>query len=158
MVWACIAYNFKGPLIILDYPGGRGGGMTAARYQEQVLLPFLIPVFHQLRLARPGVLFQQDNARCHTARATKKCLQDNNIPQFPHPPTSPDVNPIELVWFDWKNNIRARQTPIETKEELKRAAQEAWDALTIEQINQQINFMPKRVAAVVFAEGGNTGY
>ncbi|KAL5480880.1 hypothetical protein ACEPAI_9821 [Sanghuangporus weigelae] len=65
--------------------------------------------------------------------------------------TSPDVNPIEPVWFDWKNNIRARQTPIETKEELKRAAQEAWDALTIEQINQQINSMPKRVAA-------NTGY
>ncbi|KAL5519933.1 hypothetical protein ACEPAG_1593 [Sanghuangporus baumii] len=158
MVWACIAYNVKGPLLILDYPGGRGGGMTAARYRDQVLLPALIPFFNLLRLQNPAIQFQQDNARCHTARATIKCLQENHIPQFPHPPTSPDVSPIEPVWFDWKNNIRARPTPPTTIDELKIAAREAWDALTIQQINRQVESMPNRVDAVVFAEGGNTGY
>lgn len=158
MVWGCIAHNYKGPLVILDYPGGRGGGMTSARYQEQVLQPVLIPAFNRLCSERPDLQFQQDNARCHTARATSQCLQENNIPQFPHPPISPDVNPIEPVWFDWKNIFRGYDSVPETKEELIRAAQQAWDALTIEQINKQIESMPKRVAAVVFAEGGNTGY
>ena len=37
MVWGCIAYNAKGPLIFLDLPGGRGGGLTGSQYIEQVL-------------------------------------------------------------------------------------------------------------------------
>ena len=37
MVWGCIIEGVKGPQVILEYPGGRGGGMTAARYQDQVL-------------------------------------------------------------------------------------------------------------------------
>lgn len=37
MVWGCIMKGRKGPLVALEYPGGQGGGMTAARYQEQVL-------------------------------------------------------------------------------------------------------------------------
>jgi hypothetical protein len=27
----------KGPLVVLEYPGGKGGGMNAKQYQEQVL-------------------------------------------------------------------------------------------------------------------------
>ena len=132
--------------------------MTAARYKEQVLLPVLIPAFQALQAERPELQFQQENARCHTARATKACLQENNIPLFPHPPVSPDVNLIESVWFDWKNIIQAHDRLIRTKEELKQLAQEAWDKLTIAQINKQIESMPKRVSAIVFAQGGNTGY
>ena len=37
MVWGCIAYGKKGPLIVLEYPDGKGGGMTALCYQQQVL-------------------------------------------------------------------------------------------------------------------------
>ena len=108
MVWACIAYNLKGPLIILSYPGGRGGGMTAARYKEQVLEPVLIPIFHQLHSVRPNLVFQQDNACFHVAKASIQLLDRNSVPRFPHPPISPDVSAIEPVWFGWKNNFRAR--------------------------------------------------
>jgi hypothetical protein len=27
----------KGPLVVLEYPGGKGGGMNSTRYCEQVL-------------------------------------------------------------------------------------------------------------------------
>ena len=37
MVWTCIMQGYKGPLVVLDYPGGRGRGMTADRYQTLVL-------------------------------------------------------------------------------------------------------------------------
>jgi transposase len=31
MIWACIMEGNKGPMVVLDYPGGKGGGMTADR-------------------------------------------------------------------------------------------------------------------------------
>jgi hypothetical protein len=37
MIWACIMKGNKGPMVVLDYLGGQGGGMTTDRYQEQVL-------------------------------------------------------------------------------------------------------------------------
>jgi hypothetical protein len=36
-VWGCIAEGRRGPLVVLDYPRGKEGGMTAKRYQDQVL-------------------------------------------------------------------------------------------------------------------------
>jgi hypothetical protein len=80
------------------------------------------------------------------------------IANIKHPAISPDVNPIEPAWFDFKNIIRAHPTVPQTKEELKELAKEAWDSLTVEQINRQIQSMPARVAAVIKAKGGNTGY
>lgn len=32
MVWDCIMEGRKGPLIVLEYPGGKGGGMNTKRY------------------------------------------------------------------------------------------------------------------------------
>ena len=32
MVWGCIIKGQKGPLVVLEYPGGKGGGMNTARY------------------------------------------------------------------------------------------------------------------------------
>jgi hypothetical protein len=31
-------HGWKGPLVVLKYPGGKGGGMNKKRYCEQVLL------------------------------------------------------------------------------------------------------------------------
>jgi hypothetical protein len=56
MVWGCILRGRKGPLVILEYPGGRGGGMTAARYQEQVLDKVLHNFYQNIRGAWPGFI------------------------------------------------------------------------------------------------------
>lgn len=32
MVWACAIHDRKGPLVVLDHPGGQDGGMTGAWY------------------------------------------------------------------------------------------------------------------------------
>jgi hypothetical protein len=37
--------------------------------------------------------FQQDNARAHTARATRDFLQQNNVNVMNWPALSPDLNP-----------------------------------------------------------------
>lgn len=85
-------------------------------------------------------------------------MDKNAIPQFPHPPISPDVSLIKPIWFDWKNNFQAGPTVPETVEVLKRAVIETWDKVTIKQINVQIASIMNRRDVVIFAEGGNTGY
>ncbi|GFW83621.1 DDE_3 domain-containing protein [Trichonephila clavipes] len=43
--------------------------------------------------SRPGAIYQQDNARPHTARLSQQCLQGYDVLT-----RSPDLSPIENVW------------------------------------------------------------
>ncbi|KAF5337526.1 hypothetical protein D9758_016988 [Tetrapyrgos nigripes] len=109
MVWGCIMKGKKGPLVVLEYPGGKGGGMNAKRYQEQVLGGKLVEFYQEMDSERQNIAFQQDGAPSHTAKTRLKWLKDHNIKVFPHPPSSPDLNPIEDVWRELKKHqARAR--------------------------------------------------
>ncbi|GFW24533.1 transposable element Tcb2 transposase [Trichonephila clavipes] len=44
----------------------------------------------------PGAIFQQENARPHTARVSQDCLR--TVTTFPWPARSPDFSPIEHIW------------------------------------------------------------
>ncbi|CAK5283824.1 unnamed protein product [Mycena citricolor] len=161
MVWGCIAHDFKGPLIILKYPGGKGGGMSADLYQKQVLKKHLHAIMKDLRKHRRRrikIQFQQDGASCHTAHSTIDWLEDHKIPVFPHPACSPDVSPIEPCWHELKKRIRARRPLPTTFESLKKAIQEEWAAIPISDINKYTGTMVERVRAVIDANGGHTQF
>ncbi|UYV83640.1 hypothetical protein LAZ67_23001851 [Cordylochernes scorpioides] len=66
--------------------------MTAQRYVDDVLRPVTLPYLQGV----PNALYQQDNARPHTARISQQALQD--VQMLPWPPYSPDLSPIEHVW------------------------------------------------------------
>ncbi|UYV78522.1 hypothetical protein LAZ67_16001881 [Cordylochernes scorpioides] len=70
----------------------RRGTMTAQRYVDDVLRPVTLPYLQGV----PNALYQQDNARPHTARISQHALQD--VQMLPWPPYSPDLSPIEHVW------------------------------------------------------------
>ncbi|KAF9022771.1 hypothetical protein BDP27DRAFT_1200052, partial [Rhodocollybia butyracea] len=74
MVWGCIMKGKKGPLVVLEYPGGKGGGMNAVRYQDQVLGPAMLPFLEELESERGEVDFQQDGAPTHTTKLTLNWL------------------------------------------------------------------------------------
>ncbi|GFW06109.1 transposable element Tcb2 transposase [Trichonephila clavipes] len=65
MVWGAIAYNTRSPLVLIH------GTITAQRYVHDILQPHALPLMQRL----PGKIFQQDNARPHTASVSQDCLR-----------------------------------------------------------------------------------
>jgi len=125
MIWACIMEGSKGPMVILDYPGGQGGGMIADRYQDQVLDKVFFDYYGQMSEERGQVVFQKDRASCHHAKTTIACLERNCIETFPHPSSSPNLSPIEPLWHQLKTLIQECSHPPMSLNELKSAVQEA---------------------------------
>lgn len=158
MVWGCVKRGRKGPLVVLEYPGGRGGGMTARHYQDQVLEKHLHDFYMEQAEESGQVLFQQDGAPCHRAKSTSQWLELNDIEKMPHPAASPDLNPIEPLWHTLKTHIRNREHIPSSLDELKAAAHEAWAKVTEDDINRHIDTMEERVRAVLRAKGSHTPF
>lgn len=158
MVWGCIMRGRKGPLVVLEYPGGKGGGMNSVRYREQVLDGVLKDFYNKVNTPRRRVVFQQDGAASHKSKATKRWFDQNGIPLLFHPASSPDLSPIEPVWHELKRVLRALPHPPNTVEQLQEAVRAAWDGLPIEDVDKHVARMPDRVKAVLGAKGGHTRF
>lgn len=149
MVWGGIATDIKLPLYFFE------GTVTAQTYIDALsttLLPFL--EVH----GNDDWLFLQDNAPAHTANTTKKFLQDKGIRTANHPPSSPDLNPIENVWSMLSARVYAGNRTFRDLHELRQAVVTAWNEIPQENINAAIASMPNPIAAVLANEGGNTAY
>ncbi|GFT21781.1 transposable element Tc1 transposase [Trichonephila clavipes] len=98
----------------------------------------------------PGPIFQQDNARLHTARVAQNFLR--HFQTLPWPARSPDLSPVEHVWDHLK-----RQLPsCHSVHDLELEVQDLWAHLPQDNIRCLINSMPDRVAACIAAGGGPT--
>ena len=158
MVWGCIIEGWKGPLVVLEYPGGRGGGMNTQRYCEQVLESVVKGFFEEMRGERGHIFFQQDNMSCHTSKHMKSWFSKNSIPLLFHPPNSPDLSPIEPVWHELKTLVWRRPHSPTNINELKMAVLQAWEKLSVVDIDKYIMTMPERITAVLASHGGHTRY
>lgn len=86
----------------------------------------------------------------------KKYLVDNSIYTMEWPPYSPDMNPIENIWSIMKHKVR--QSNPETIQQLERQIQIAWEDISNDVIQNLIDSMSNRCAAVIKANGGHTKY
>lgn len=158
MVWGCIMKGWKGPLVVLEYPGGVGGGFNTARYKAQVLEKVLKGFHEEMSEQRGEVLFMQDGAPCHRDHRTQEWLHDHNISRLFHPANSPDLNPIEHIWHEIKKIIRALPKQPGNVKALREAILKAWKDLPIKDVNKHISTMGKRVRVVKSVKGGHTRY
>ncbi|GFX84830.1 transposable element Tcb2 transposase [Trichonephila clavipes] len=84
------AYDNRSTLIVIR------GTLTGQRYVDDILRPHVGPCLNGL----PGAIFQQDNARPHTARVAQDFLRPFQTLLWPA--RSPDLSPVEPVWDQLK--------------------------------------------------------
>ena len=66
MICIAVMPGKKGLIVVLKYPGEKGGGMNKEWYIFQVLSAHLKGFYDEMELERPGVVFQQDSVPSHT--------------------------------------------------------------------------------------------
>ena len=147
MVWAGVSYRHKTLLLFIE------GNLNAVRYRDEILTPTAVPFVLRHRL-----VFQQDNARPHSARVSQDYLRQNNVQVLDWPPFSPDLSPIEHLWDILDRRIRRRVPAPGSVRQLREALQEEWENIRQEEIRTLINSMHRRCQAVVDARGGHTRY
>lgn len=142
MVWGAISFDSRTPLVVIR------DTLTARRYVDEILRPVVLPFLSRT----PGLTFQQDNARPHTARLSTDCLRAS--PTLPWPARSPDLSPIEHVWALMSRRLR----PSLDRADLTRQLESVWQAIPQEDIRQLYESMPSRITACIRARGGPTHY
>lgn len=146
MVWGAISAS--GPVAF----GFVDGRITAPRY-IQCLNDLLLPILDDFPLDRlRNTVFQQDNARPHSAIMTQQFLAANAFRTTLWPANSPDLNPIEKVWAAMKRNVRSRKPA--TIRQLRQAIVASWrDVVTEDFCNRLYASLHDTMTTVINRRG-----
>ena len=132
MVWGVIAVNFKA---LYFFP--RGEQVDAAAYQKAIArtLP---------SIRKRNLIFQQDGARCHTAKTTLNLIKSKGVTLLEgFPARSPDLNPIENMWA-----LVQRAVPAHLHGDLEEAVRSAWNAIPQSVVNNLVSSFAARLVSV----------
>ena len=139
MVWGCMGWNGVGKFIEVE------GKMDAKQYCE-ILNDGLMESFEKLDMEEGERYFQQDNNPKHTFQLATTWFSDNNIIVIHCPAQSPDLNPIEHLWFYVKHKLQEYEVPPKGAHELWERVAKEWNEITSEVCQGLIGSKPISMA------------
>lgn len=163
MIWAAMRRDGTIIWCFVDDYYDNDRTFTSAGYRR--MLRDLLPQFYEA-----GDPFLQDNARPHTAFATRGLLEELGVWCLGHPPCSPDLNAIEHLWFALKREVDrlypelwlAPGNHTTKREALKHAVRHAFELLLgnpeWDLPARLVDSMGRRLRAVELAQGKWTKY
>jgi hypothetical protein len=159
MIWGCIWLGGRSEIIIMERDQiSKGNGYSTWSYLR-ALEAGLLPVY------KPGIFFQQDNAKIHVSREAKEWFEEHGIWVIDWPAHSPDMNPIEHVWRALKSILHRQHADVHLlgnnaadRALLRQWIQEAWWQIPQELIDRLVLSAGNRVHALRKAKGWYTKY
>ena len=102
--------------------------------------------------------YQDDNTTPHRARVVLDFLQQGDVTKMEQPPRSPDCNPIKHLWDELGRAISSMDNLPQNLDELRQALLDKWAQIPVQRLQRLVASMPRRLAAIIAARGGNTRY
>jgi len=152
MIQAAISWYSAGPIITVN------GRITAIDYM--VILGNPVHPMVQMVFSNNDAIFQDDNSLIHTAISVQSwCEEHENVLQhLPWPAQLPDLNIIEPLWSVLESRVRSRLPSPSTLKQLEDVLCEEWYSIPLETIQNLHEPIPRRIQAVLPANGGPTLY
>ena len=147
-IWGCFAYSGVGKIY-------RVKGILEKNQMRQILIHQMKPSLIRLVGLKDGIL-QQDNDPKHTSKVCQNYVKNKKINVLPWPSQSPDLNPIENLWY--KLNSNCIDQKCKNEKELFKVLKEAWNNLDENYLKNLIDSMPRRIEAVIKSKGYPTKY
>ena len=148
-VWGAFHNSAKSPLVL---PDGYLTGMLYRGILQNTLVPFARHYFGD------NYRYQDDHATPHRARVVLDFLEQGNVTKMEQPPRSPDCNPIKHLWDELGRAISSMDNPPQNLDELRQALLDKWAQIPVKRLQCLVASMPRRLAAIIAARGGNTRY
>ena len=97
--------------------------------------------------------YYHDKDTTHTSKYTEEWLSKLRIKHSHMPTNSPDLNPIEYIW--WMLDSRVARHHPQTFEDYRKYIVEEWDKITMEEIVHTVMRVRKLIPKVIEAIGGH---
>jgi transposase len=133
------------------------GAMDLQQYCD-ILDDGVVESFEKLQIPEEERVFQLDNDPKHTSKKAFQWFKDNDIQVLVWPPQSPDINPIEHLWVHLKRALQKYPTSPKGVYKLWERVKVEWNETAAETCQNLIESMPRKIKAVIRANGGHIKY
>lgn len=108
MFWGCFSRTGLGPLIAID------GNLNSEKYINLLKNNIL----SKIRESQSEFIYMHENAPCHTSRAVKAFLDQENVTTLKWQLKSLDMNPIKNLWAIIKRQLASEFPPLTKRNQL----------------------------------------
>ncbi len=135
MVWGIFSLHILGPVVPIEHC------LNSSIFADHVH-PFRTTVSPS-----SDGYFQQDNAPCHEAQIISDWFleHDNEFTLLKWPPQSPDLNPIEHLWYVVEREIHIMDVQPTNLQQLCDAIMSIWTKISEECFQHLVESMPRRI-------------
>ena len=123
---------------------------------KQILLDNLFPSAERLCDSAQEWYFLHDNGPQFKSNVVQRWLESKSVRCIDFPPYSPDLNPIENLWAALAREVEL--VPCSTVAALKDRVAGVWEKACKPLMAKLVESMPRRMAAVLEANGAHTKY